>query len=82
MKRTVDTSDYLDMCGRTISAAGRRVAESDVETLPELLQLHELVDVAAAAAVAGLRDRGWTWQSIGDALGVTRQAAIQRWPQT
>jgi hypothetical protein len=41
----------------------------------------ELADMAAAAlraSVAAARDAGRTWQEIGDLLGVSRQAAFQR----
>lgn len=46
-----------------------------------LLALHELAagaGVALGAYVAGLRDEGVPWSAVGDALGVTRQAAAQR----
>lgn len=43
------------------------------------LRLVELaVDQARRALVADLREAGATWEDIGDALGVTRQAAQQR----
>jgi hypothetical protein len=37
--------------------------------------LHRLAEQVEAAAVARARERGWTWEQIGDALGVTRQSA-------
>lgn len=40
--------------------------------------LAALADVAMRQLVANGRERGLTWQSIGDALGTTRQAAFQR----
>jgi hypothetical protein len=46
-----------------------------------LLALHELAagaGVALGAYVAGLRDEEVPWSAVGDALGVTRQAAAQR----
>ena len=36
--------------------------------------LHRLAERVEATAVAEARTRGWTWQQIGDALGVTRQS--------
>ncbi|WP_225850415.1 helix-turn-helix domain-containing protein [Streptomyces sp. HPF1205] len=36
--------------------------------------LHRLAEQVEAAAVARARDQGWTWEQIGDALGVTRQS--------
>lgn len=46
-----------------------------------MLALHELAagaGVALGAYVAGLRDEEVPWSAVGDALGVTRQAAAQR----
>ncbi|MBF6328417.1 helix-turn-helix domain-containing protein [Nocardia transvalensis] len=37
--------------------------------------LHRLAEQVEAAAVAHARAQGWTWEQIGDALGVTRQSA-------
>lgn len=36
--------------------------------------LHRLAEQVEAAAVARARDRGWSWEQIGDALGVSRQS--------
>jgi hypothetical protein len=38
------------------------------------LALHRLAERVEANHVASARDRGWSWQQIGDALGVTRQS--------
>ncbi|MEV6558856.1 helix-turn-helix domain-containing protein [Nocardia sp. NPDC051756] len=37
--------------------------------------LHRLAEQVERAAVAHARTQGWTWEQIGDALGVTRQSA-------
>ena len=52
------------------------VQQVAVETTEETLrrQREEL-----RAAVKAARVNGATWQEIGDSLGVTRQAAQQRW---
>jgi hypothetical protein len=39
-----------------------------------VLALHRLAERVEAAQVAAARRRGWSWQQIGDALGVTRQS--------
>jgi len=78
----MDTASFVTMVGRVIRAAGQRVGEGDVEDLPKLLELHELVDVATLAAVGELRRRGWTWRSIGEATGTSHVAAIQKWGRT
>lgn len=36
--------------------------------------LHRLAEQVEAAAVALARERGWSWEQIGDALGVARQS--------
>ena len=38
------------------------------------LALHRLAERVEANHVAWARERGWAWQQIGDALGVTRQS--------
>ena len=37
------------------------------------------LDVAISQAVSGLREAGYSWAEIAAWLGVTRQAAQQRW---
>lgn len=69
----------LDMIARMIAAAGRRAAGLDPDQLARLQRLHRAVDDATAVAVAGQRSAGITWESIGEALGVTKQAALMRW---
>jgi hypothetical protein len=36
--------------------------------------LQRLAERVEAAQVAAARTQGWSWQQIGDALGVTRQS--------
>jgi hypothetical protein len=38
------------------------------------LALHRLAERVEAKHVAMAREKGWSWQQIGDALGVTRQS--------
>jgi hypothetical protein len=38
------------------------------------LALHRLAERVEASNVAAAREMGWSWQQIGDALGVTRQS--------
>src|SRR3984957_584098 len=42
--------------------------------LPASLALHRLAERFEANHVAWAREKGWSWQQIGDALGVTRQS--------
>ena len=38
------------------------------------LALHRLAERVEAKQVASAREKGWSWQQIGDALGITRQS--------
>jgi hypothetical protein len=44
-----------------------------------MLGLAEEIDTAMTEAVKGLRGCGYSWAGIGSWLGITRQAAQQRW---
>jgi DNA-binding NarL/FixJ family response regulator len=38
------------------------------------LALHRLAERVERQQVAAAREKGWSWQQIGDALGITRQS--------
>jgi hypothetical protein len=44
-----------------------------------MAELAVTIDTSIRDAVTGLRDRGYSRADIGSRLGVTRQAAQQRW---
>ena len=67
---------------RILHAYSRRVGDGDVEALALMLGLAEEIDTAIAEAVKGLRACGYSWAEIGSRLGITRQAAQQRWRAT
>ena len=77
--RVVENADFTAFGSRVIRAAGRRVAAGDVEALPALAALSQELDTAIGDAVTGLRGEGYSWSEIASRLGVTRQAAQQRW---
>ncbi len=79
IRRVVENDDYAAFTRRVIAAQGRRIATGDVEALPALLALSEELDRAIDTAVAGLRACGYSWTEIASRIGVTRQAAQQRW---
>ena len=81
-REPVENDQYTAFCVRILRAAGRRVADGDVEALPDLARLQQELDQALAAAVTGLRGFGYSWADIASRLGVTRQAAQQRWGNT
>lgn len=52
------------------------VAETDPSTgLRAVAALHRLAERVEATHVAAARRAGWSWEQIGEALGVTRQSA-------
>ena len=55
-----------------ISSALR--AEDPVTGLRAVLALRRLAEQVEADQVALARRQGWSWQQIGDALGITRQS--------
>jgi len=75
----VENPEYAAFARRIVRAHGRRVASGDVEALTGLLGLAEEVDRAIGDGVAGLRDGGYSWQEIASRIGISRQAAQQRW---
>jgi hypothetical protein len=75
----VENPDYAAFARRVIRAAGRRVAAGDVEGLADLLHLSGELDMAIDTAVTGLRAAGYSWAEVASRLGITRQAAQQRW---
>ena len=50
-----------------------------MKALALLVGLSEEIDAAMAEAVKCLRAHGYSWAEIGYRLGITRQAAQQRW---
>lgn len=78
-RRPVENTDYAGFVSRVISAHGRRVQGGDIEGLPALVGLATELDQAITSAVTGLRAAGYSWAEIAGRLGITRQAAHQRW---
>jgi len=77
--RQVENDEYAAFVRRILRAYARRVGNGDVEALIPLADLADEIDTAIAEAVKGLRAFGYSWAEIGARLGVTRQAAQQRW---
>jgi hypothetical protein len=77
--RLVENDEYAAFARRVLRAYARRVATGDVEALTLMLGLSAEIDDAIARAVTGLRSFGYSWAEIGSRLGITRQAAQQRW---
>jgi DNA-directed RNA polymerase specialized sigma24 family protein len=81
-RRQVENSDYAAFAHRVVKAHARRVAHGDIESLTELTELAGQLDQAITEAITGLRAHGYSWADIATGLGVSRQAAQQRWGKT
>jgi hypothetical protein len=78
-RRRVENDEYAAFVRRILRAYSCRVGDGDVEALAVMLGLAEEIDTAIAEVVKGLRACGYSWAEIGSRLGITRQAAQQRW---
>ncbi|GAA4209935.1 hypothetical protein [Actinocatenispora rupis] len=78
-ERVVETIEYAAFVRRIIRAYSRRVADGDVDALPAMVRLASELDAEIGNAVDGLRRFGYSWADIGLRLGISRQAAQQRW---
>lgn len=78
--RYTDDDKYFAAVARMIRGMGRRVETADMEQFQALLAMRKLLDeVIADAAVNQRVNRGCSWTDIGEAAGITRQAAWQKW---
>jgi len=75
----VENYDYGIFARRVLRAYSRRVAAGDIDGIPDLIALSCDVDTAIRDAITGLRAIGYSWADIALRLGITRQAAQQRW---
>lgn len=80
-KRHVETTEFDAFARRILRAYARRVADGDVEALASLVTLSAEVDAVVRLAVAGLRRQPYcySWDEIAVRLGVSKQAAQQRY---
>lgn len=78
-RRIVENDDYAAFTRRILHAHARRIGHGDIEGLQALAALAADIDTALHTAVRGLRAAGYSWADIAHRLGITRQAAQQRW---
>jgi hypothetical protein len=78
-RKTVENDAFAAFARRIIRAFARRIATGDIDALADMAILSGQIDQAIRESVTGLRARGYSWADIGLQLGVTRQAAQQRW---
>ena len=76
----VENSAYAAFARRVLRAYARRICAGDIDALADITTLAADIDNAIRHAVTRLRsEHGYSWAEIGARLGVTRQAAQQRW---
>jgi hypothetical protein len=78
-RHLVENDEYAAFTRRIVRAYAKRVATGDVEALTDMVALSTELDRAIGHAVIGLRAYGYSWAEIALRLGITRQAAQQRW---
>ena len=78
-RRSVENDEYASVIRRVLRAYTRRVAAGDIDALADMTGLAAELDEVISQIVAGLHEAGYSWTEIAARLGVTRQAAQQRW---
>jgi hypothetical protein len=83
-RKRKETPECAGGARRFLAGLAKRAAAGDLEALTFLNDMHAHIDtVMAEIAVPGLRSAeggAYSWAEIGEALGVTRQAAQSRFP--
>jgi hypothetical protein len=74
-----DIHKLTDMLTRMVQAAGRKMRHADAEDLRSLVAIRDELEAAIRDGIEGLRSDGFSWKSIGEALGTTGQAAYMRY---
>jgi len=77
--RVIENDEYGAFARRILRFYARRVSAGDIEALASMTALAADIDTTIRTAITGLREHGYSWADIGHRLGVTRQAAQQRW---
>ena len=75
-----DTEEWGAFLERILRATERRVGNGDIEGLAVIARVQRVVDETMQRSVDRLRAAPWdySWTDVGRALGITRQAAQQR----
>jgi hypothetical protein len=81
-RRVVENDEYAAFLRRAIRAYSRRVAAGDIEAVADMAALADEITNAMTDAIEGLRSIGYSWADVALRLGITRQAAQQRWGST
>lgn len=76
-----ETPEVVEGVARMIRAVGKRAGE-DVDALPLLADLGDVVEQQLCEAAQACIAAGWSWADVGRRMGMTRQAAHQRFSGT
>jgi hypothetical protein len=79
-KRPKSAADVRGCAERMIIAVAKNVGEAAPANLRDLQRLENRLASAWALAIEGLRESHYTDGDIAEALGVSRQTVITRWP--
>ena len=77
-KRVRAEDEAAKAAARFMRAQGRKAAAGDPDDLLPLIALRAQLEAAITAGTEGLLEQGRSFTEIGDALGISRQAARQR----
>lgn len=78
--RDTEPPELSGMVARVLRSLIRRARDGDLAGLEEIEVIRQAAEIAAIDAAQALRsgEQPYSWTEIGQALGVTRQAAQQR----
>lgn len=74
-----DIHAFVSMLSRMVRAAGQKMRHADAEDLRALVGIRDELEAAIRNGIDGLREDGYSWKTIGEALGTTGQAAYMRY---
>ena len=74
-----DHAEFLAFTRRIMRALSRRIGDADPEDLALMCELASELDAQIVQAVLAQRATGTSWTDIARPLGITRQAARQKW---
>jgi hypothetical protein len=72
------TSTYVDDMASPTDVTTAAAADDPDTGLRAIRALRDLADRLEVLQVANARDRGWSWQQVADALGVSKQAVHKK----
>ena len=77
-----ENDEFAAMARRVMSAMIKRAANGDPEDLALVRQVIDSAEASLVIAVAGLREQGHSWTQVGEALGMTKQSAWERFSKS